>query len=174
MRTPTLAAFWPRFMEGYALANREKPNTIATHKRIWTKHVEPALGALALDAITDEEVRRFKGRLSDLAPKTVNCILTNLRRCLAVAVEWRVVPAMPCRIRQLKSARPIVAFYEDAEYERLVEVQRAISDDGSVTPAQERQAKGRPDDVLGLQSSIPDSDEMSISRLVAHARADRY
>jgi integrase len=28
---------------------------------------------------------------------------------------------MPCRIRQLKAAKPIVAFYEEPEYERLVE-----------------------------------------------------
>jgi integrase len=172
---PTLGVFWPRFMEGYAEANKEKPNHLATRKRIWRKHLEPAFGAMRLDAISDEAVQRFKGRLAKLSNKSINNVLTNLRRCLAVAVEWKVIPATPCRIRQLKAARPIVSFYEEAEYERLVEaaakqdtgtlvavllggeaglrlgeilalewpdvdtqrgllkVQRAVSDDGSVT-----------------------------------------
>ena len=118
---PTLAALWARFMDGYARANGEKPNTTATRERIWKKHLEPAFGAERPDAITTESVQRLKGRLSALSAKSVNCVLTNLRRCLAVAVEWNVIPAMPYRIRLLKSAKPIVSFYEEPEYERLVE-----------------------------------------------------
>ncbi|HVO18817.1 MAG TPA: site-specific integrase [Anaeromyxobacter sp.] len=32
-----------------------------------------------------------------------------------------MIPAMPCRIRQLKAAKPIVSFYEETELERLVD-----------------------------------------------------
>lgn len=117
---PTLGEFWPRFMEGYARANKEKPNQIATRERIWTKHLEPAFGAMQLDAIGDEEVQRFKGSLRALSPKSVNNILTNVRRCLGVAVEWGALRSMPCRIRQLKTSKPIVEFYEEAEFERLL------------------------------------------------------
>jgi hypothetical protein len=46
----TLDEFWPRFIEGHARANQEKPSTIATRERIWTKHLA-SLGALRLDEI---------------------------------------------------------------------------------------------------------------------------
>ncbi len=118
---PTLAAFWPRFMEGYAKANQEKPSNIDTRERIWMKHLGPALGTLTLDRIGDEEIQQLKGRLSKKSPKTVNNVLTVLSKLLKVAVEWKVITAMPCRIRLLKTAKPVVEFYEDAELERLVE-----------------------------------------------------
>jgi hypothetical protein len=86
---PTLAVFWPRFIEGYAKANGDKPNTLLSRDGIWRKHLQPAFGRQRLDAITTESVQVFKGRLTSvpLVPKTVNCIHTNLRRCLATAVE---------------------------------------------------------------------------------------
>ncbi len=118
---PTLAAFWPRFMEGYARANQEKPSNLDTRERIWKKHLEPALGSLALDRIGDEEIQQLKGRLSKKSPKTVNNVLTTIGKLLKVAVEWKVIGGLPCRIRLLKTAKPVVEFYEDAELERLVE-----------------------------------------------------
>lgn len=112
VEVPTLAAFWPRFMEGYARANQEKPSNLETRERIWKKHLEPGLGELRLDQITDEQVQRLKGRLSKRKPKTVNNVLTVLNKALKIAVEWKVVAALPCRIRLLKSAKPLVEFYE--------------------------------------------------------------
>jgi integrase len=117
---PTLAAFWPRFIEGYARANQEKPSNLDTRERIWKTHLEPGLGELRLDEITDEEVQRLKGRLSKRKPKTVNNVLTVLNKLLKVAVEWKVVAALPCRIRLLKAAKPAVEFYEPEQYERLL------------------------------------------------------
>lgn len=118
---PTLAEFWPNFIEGHAKANQEKPSTIDTRERIYAKHLAPKLGDLRLDQITDEQVQRLKGRLADKKPKTVNNVLTVLNKLLKVAVEWGKLPAMPCRIRLLKTAKPVVEFYEDEVYERLVE-----------------------------------------------------
>jgi len=102
---PTLDAFWPRFMEGHARANQEKPSNIDTRERIYRRHLAPLLGALTLDVITDEQVSRLKGRLSKMKPKTVNNVLTVLNKLLRVAVEWRILPAMPCRIRGRARAR---------------------------------------------------------------------
>jgi len=66
---PTLAEFWPEFVEGYIEANRQKPSTIVTSKSIYETHLEPAFGSLRLDAITDEKVQTFKGQLADRCPK---------------------------------------------------------------------------------------------------------
>lgn len=117
---PTLSQFWPRFVEGHAKANQQKPSTLDTRERIYRNHLKPLLGDVALDAIDAEKVQQLKARMSGMKPKTVNCVLTVLAKLLKVAVEWDVISAMPCRIKLLKSATPVVEFYEDAEYERLV------------------------------------------------------
>jgi integrase len=117
---PTLAEFWPRFMEGYARANQEKPSTLDTKELLWRAHLDPMLGKLRLDAIDDEQVQRLKGKRADRNPKTVNNILALLSKVLKVAVEWKVIQAMPCRIRLLKSSKPVVEHYEDEDFERLV------------------------------------------------------
>jgi integrase len=65
-------------------------------------------------------VQRLKGRLAKMKPKTVNNVLTVLNKLLKVAAEWRVIPALPCRIRLLKTSKPVVEFYQEQEYEALV------------------------------------------------------
>jgi len=148
---PTLAAFWPRFMEGYAKANQEKPSSIETRERIWKKHLEPALGGLSLDRIGDEQVQQLKGRLSEKNPKTVNNVLTNLNKLLRVAVEWRVMQAMPCRIRLLKTARPMVEFYELEELERLVEAAGKVDARALIAVLLGADAGLRLGEILGLE-----------------------
>jgi integrase len=37
-----------------------------------------------------------------------------------VAVEWKLIRALPCRVKLLKTAVPVVEFYEEPDYERLV------------------------------------------------------
>src|SRR5688500_10007722 len=41
---PTLAEFWPRFMDGHARANRQKPSGIAAKDTIGRVHLLPILG----------------------------------------------------------------------------------------------------------------------------------
>ncbi len=48
---PTLAAFAPRFLDGYARANRQKASGVAAKEMIVRVHLAPALGARRLDAI---------------------------------------------------------------------------------------------------------------------------
>ena len=59
---PTLEAFAPRFVDGHARANRQKPSGIAAKESILKWHLVPALGAKRLDAITNEQVQRLKLR----------------------------------------------------------------------------------------------------------------
>src|SRR5216683_5431110 len=50
---PTLQEFAPRFVDGHARANRQKPSGIAATESIVKWHLLPALGAKRLDAITN-------------------------------------------------------------------------------------------------------------------------
>jgi hypothetical protein len=55
---PTLEAFWPQFVDGYARANRQKPSGIAAKETIGKVHLIPQLGSRPLDGITTEDVQR--------------------------------------------------------------------------------------------------------------------
>ena len=53
---PTLEAFAPRFIEGYARANRQKPSGIAAKESILRLYLIPELGSRTLDTISNEQV----------------------------------------------------------------------------------------------------------------------
>jgi integrase len=123
---PTLAAFWPEFMEGYVKANREKHSSVRTRESIYREHFAHWYD-LPLSAITDEEVQKLKARLADRAPKTVNNVLTCLSAVLKTAVEWKRLDAMPCRIRIVKvDTRRKPDAYDDTQFAALVEAARAV------------------------------------------------
>jgi integrase len=125
--TPTLAKFWPEFIERHAKANREKHSSVRARESIYREHFTRWYD-LPLTAISDEEVQRLKARLADRAPKTVNNVLVCLSGVLKAAVEWERIDQMPCRIRLVKvDSRRKLDAYDDEEYERLA---RAASDGG--------------------------------------------
>lgn len=49
---PTLAAFAPRFVDGHARANRQKPSGIRSKEVVLRVHLIPCLGHKTLDTIT--------------------------------------------------------------------------------------------------------------------------
>jgi hypothetical protein len=98
---PTVQEFWPRFLDGHARANRQKPSGIAAKEMIARVHLVPALGNRQLDAIRTEDIQRLKSQLAKKAPKTVNKILTVLNTLLKKSVEWDVLERMPCSIKLL-------------------------------------------------------------------------
>src|SRR5215217_4680414 len=67
---PTLAEFAPRFLDGHARANRQKPSGIAAKETILNVHLVPMIGSKKLNAIGSEDVQHLKARLGDKAPKT--------------------------------------------------------------------------------------------------------
>ena len=117
---PTLRDFVPRFLEGYARANRQKPSGIAGKETILRVHLVPALGARHLDAITTEDVQRLKRALENRSPKTVNNVLTVLNTLLKQAVAWDVIETVPCTIRLLKAPRAEAQFHDFEAFKRLV------------------------------------------------------
>jgi integrase len=117
---PTLAEFAPRFLDGYARANRQKPSGIASKETILRMHLIPTLGDHKLDAITNGQVQRLKLHLHDKASKTVNNVLTVLNVLLKSAVEWQIIDRLPCAIRLLPVARAEAAFHDFDAYEQLL------------------------------------------------------
>lgn len=125
---PTLEEFAPRFLDGHARANRQKPSAINAKESIIRAHLIPLLGSKKLGAITTEQIQTVKRKLTDRAPKTVNNVLTVLNVLLKKAVEWDVLTRMPCTIRLLPIPKPSAGFYDFGEYEDLVTSAKADAD----------------------------------------------
>ena len=123
---PTLKAFAQRFIDGHARANRQKPSGIAAKEMLLRVHLVPFLGHKRLNAITSEDVQRFKSSLAVKAPKTVNNALAVLSVALKKAVEWDVIERMPCRIQLLPVPKSSASFHDFEQYERLVETANAL------------------------------------------------
>jgi integrase len=116
----TLNEFAPRFIEEYARANRHKPRGVQSKESILRVHLLPMFGDKRLDEISNVEVQQLKAALKNKTVKTVNNVLCVLCKLLRIAVEWGALKEMPCEIRLLTAAEPIMDFYEFDEYERLV------------------------------------------------------
>jgi hypothetical protein len=54
----TLKEFVPRFLDGHARANRQKPSGVVAKEMLLRVHLVPLLGHKRLDAITNEDVQR--------------------------------------------------------------------------------------------------------------------
>jgi integrase len=126
VRVPTLGDFWPRFVEDHYRASRKKPSTIDAAGTIYNVHLQE-LATKRLDAISTADVAALKGRLKKRKPKTVNNVLSVLSRCLGAAVEWELIPSMPCKIELLPTQQPKMDWYEREAYLRLVEAAAKIS-----------------------------------------------
>ena len=159
---PTLEDFQKRFLDGYARANRQKASGISSKESHLRIHLVPMLGKLALDQITDERVAELKGAKTHLSPKTVNNCLSVLNKLLDVAVEWKVIDKMPCRIRLLKVPESAFAFYDFAEYERLVRAAEKCDRSVLVTALLGGDAGLRRGEILGLEQSDLDFDRGTI------------
>jgi integrase len=117
---PTVEEFAPRFINGHARANRQKPSGIAAKETILNQHLIPFLGQKKLEAISTEHVQQLKTRLGKRSNKTVNNVLTVLNTLLKKAVEWDVIEQMPCTIKLLRVAKPKASFYDFEEFDRVL------------------------------------------------------
>src|SRR2546425_3037502 len=125
---PTLETFAPRFVDGYARANRHKPSGIAGKESVLRWHLLPALGEKRLNAITNEQVQKLKLQLASKSPKTVNNVLTVLSILLKTAVEWGELDRLPCTIKSLPTPKSAAGFHDFDEYERLLAVAQKRGD----------------------------------------------
>ena len=123
---PTLAEFWPRFIDGHCRANRHKPSGIEGKESVYRVHLGPRFGSKRLDSLRNEDIQTLKADMATKSAKTVNNVLTSLSKCLKVAVEWDVMDRVPCTVRLLKVTSSVPGWYEILEYKRLVEASQKI------------------------------------------------
>lgn len=115
---PTVKEFAKHFMSVAVVDNR--PSTVDSKQVILDRHVIPLLGAKRLDSIRYAEIQDLKLALSaTLGPKTVNNVLTVLRRMLEIARQREVIAAVP-NIEWLHAPRPEFDFLNYEETDRLV------------------------------------------------------
>lgn len=152
--TPTFEEFWPRFIENYAKANRQKESTIAAKQTIWRIHLEAALGKKRLDGISDEDVQALKTRLAGKAPKTVNNVLSVLGKMLKVAVKWKSstgLKALPCEVELVKVQKKKMEHYERDVLERLIVAAKNVDDRAELVVLLGAEAGLRAGEMIGLE-----------------------
>ena len=150
-RIPTLREFGPRWIEGHARALRQKRSGVASKEYILNKHLYTALGDLTLDQITTERVAKLAAGLAKYSRKTLANILATLAKVLRVAVEWDVLPAMPCKIKIPKSSRTPPTFYEQDDMRRLIDEAASIDTRTHVLVLLGLHAGLRRGEILGLE-----------------------
>jgi integrase len=159
---PTLEQFAPRFLDGHARANRQKPSGIAAKSSIIRVHLIPLLGSKKLDVITTERVQGVKHHLRERAAKTVNNVLTVLNMLLKKAVEWDVIERVPCTIRLLPIPKPSAGFYDFDEYEALVTAARSVDSNGYLIVLLGGEAGLRCGEIIALEWSDVDLDKRQL------------
>ena len=148
---PTLAEFWPDFLEKYARANRQKPSEIVSKESRYRIHLGPLLGEKKLDAISDIDVQAVKAKLSNHAPKTVNNVLSVLGKALKVAVKWKVIREMPCEVGLVKVQKKEMQFYERDVLERLIVAAKKVDDRAELVVLLGAEAGLRSGEMIGLE-----------------------
>lgn len=143
---PTVREFHEVFLETSRLQN--KPSSVESKEMIFRVHILPRLGDLRIDQVTYAVIEDFKVALSKtpinnvektygikkarakgkpaddkparlLSPKTINNVLTVLRRMLVVARKRGHIESVP-DFEWLKSDKPDFDFLDFEEAKRLV------------------------------------------------------
>jgi integrase len=132
---PTVEEFSKVFLEASKVQN--KRSSWEGKQAMLKVHIVPYLGALRLDQVTYAVIEDFKVTLANkpianaerrsdaprpkrnLSPKTINNILTCLRRMLAIARKRGLIVAVP-EVEWLKAPRGDFDFLDFEEAERLV------------------------------------------------------
>lgn len=105
-----------------------KPSTRDIYTRTLRDHLYPFFADLPLEAIDDDVVSRYRGKIMHFQPGTRNLLLSKLRKVLAFALKLRRIGSLP-NIERFKDPRPVLVTFTPDEIERLI---RAAEDVGPV------------------------------------------
>ncbi len=118
---PTLAEFWPVFVE-FIHAERRKPNTIESYTSAGRRKLLPIFGTMRLDRVTEIDVQRLKVSMQAAAPAHVNLALGVLSQVLKLARTHYPAVVVPTikRVRNLVSEH--LRVYDQTQAAALVRV----------------------------------------------------
>lgn len=107
-------------------ARKNRPTTRREKEIHLRVHLKPAFESVPLDQIEGEVADRFFAKLSKdgLSAKSMKNIRATLRRILACAARWKVIPAVP-DLPDVKVPDPKWDFYLPDESENLVAATRS-------------------------------------------------
>jgi integrase len=122
---PTFEAFVETYLA--VAASQNKAATVDSKECALRLHLTPYFGKRKLDEVTFARIQDFialkiggaGGKVKKLKPKTVNNVLTVLRRLLVIAKKRDLIVAVP-EIEWLKAPRPQFDFLAFEEAERLL------------------------------------------------------
>lgn len=115
MLAPKFAAFSDVFIDTYAKTNN-KSSEVETKQSLLKNHLVPAFGKLRLDEIGPERIEGLKAAKlrAKLSPKTINNMLTVLRRILVVAYEWGKIKSVPAALKSHRHLKGELVFSDEA------------------------------------------------------------
>lgn len=122
---PTLREWWPKYMRA-CIGEDLAGSTITNKQSNYNAWLEPQLGNLPLDQITDEKRSALQQamKLAGRGRSSTSNVLQSLSACLNKAIEHKVLAAMPCsfgKIAKLKTATPSrTPFYMNSQIEALL------------------------------------------------------
>lgn len=118
---PTLGAFAGRWLRTYPAAASNRPATVREKEIHVRRHLVPALGHLALDAVDTSCVDVFIASLvaAGLQPKTIYNVVATLRTLLTTAVAWGVLREAPY-VRRIRVPERPFDFLAATETTRLL------------------------------------------------------
>ena len=118
---PSLSDFFPRWMNGYVMANNRKKEQ-ELQRSVFERHLLPFFGGKRLNVISSEDIERYKGlKLSEgLAPKSINNHLVVLHKAFSSAVEWKILQEIP-KMRHLKLPEPPFRYLTEQEAKTLID-----------------------------------------------------
>lgn len=166
----TLAAFWPEFIAAHAEANNQKPSGIESKQYHFRQYLRPVLGGLGLDEIDNQRVAELKRYMTSQlggqpnhksrgrkSSSTINNCLSTLSKCLKCAVDWRLIPSMPCKIERLRKTSVAPKFYDFDAFERLVAAAAALDERVLLVVLLGGEAGLRRGEILGLEQARADT-----------------
>lgn len=100
--SPLFQDFADKWFVNYVKSNN-KPSEYRNKESVFKVHLKPFFGRFALNQITAYKIEEFKAlkTATDLAPKTINKMLSTLRTALNTAQEWSLVASVP-KVKLLK------------------------------------------------------------------------
>lgn len=126
--TLTLEGFRERYFKDHVASL--KASTRAGHAAIWDQHLLPAMGRTRVDQVTQDHLAKLATVMRDkkLSPKTVNNVLSCLRKALETAADWGLIERSTVpRFKWAKVPKQKFDFLTFAEAEAMI---AACADDG--------------------------------------------